>query len=61
MKMTMTFRTVYTFIFYCGCNMRPDDLPHHESSDNASKNETKKSLKDASATSAYNKIGRCNI
>lgn len=41
--------------------MRPDDLPHHESSDNASKNEKKKSLKDSSATSAYNKIGRCNI
>lgn len=41
--------------------MRPDDLPHHESSDNASKNEKKKSLKDSSATSAYNKIGSCNI
>lgn len=32
--------------------MRPDDLPHHESSDNASKNETKKNLKDSSATNA---------
>lgn len=40
--------------------MRPDDLPHHESSDNASKNE-KKSLKDSSATSALNKIASCNI
>lgn len=32
--------------------MRPDDLPHHDSSDNASKNEIKKRLKDSSATSA---------